>query len=77
MVLMILKGIIALKTVIVDLLFKHITLVICNRSNFVVQLNTGAEKKIELNFISWRCSSLYSCNYSPMSSQIRVNYRKR
>lgn len=46
MLLTILKGVIALKTVIVDLLFNHITLVICNRRNFVVQLNTGAEKKI-------------------------------
>lgn len=33
--------------VIVDLLFNHITLLICNRNNFVVQLKTGAEKKAD------------------------------
>jgi len=39
------KCIIALKPVIVYFLFNHITPLICNRSNFVVQLNTGAGKK--------------------------------
>lgn len=45
MLLGILKGVITLKTVTAYLIFNHVTLLICNRSNLVVQLNTGAEKK--------------------------------
>lgn len=45
MLLGILKGTITLKTVTAYLIFNHVTLLICNRSNLVVQPNTGAEKK--------------------------------